>query len=304
VSIASGYLWLAFPEQDQCYFAFMEARLDEPLELDGKDYALIVQPKFENRLRRLTGAGFERYHLIGELCETAYGNFNVYYTGKDPTFLALTPKREYLFGWQRGLVSDEQLASAEEVWSAGPLEISLNSAVTPLSVADPGEEEESARPSKATRSTDIAKADLKSSGIFQLLVDLNPSVNCEFLLVDDETGSFVQRISRASIEHGRAVSVVFRTTRPTRLRISIEIPARRDLSVVRISNISIREVRMPRQAEQRRADSFGYSAAATYADDPRGAGELRRARISSLALPPASGNKDSPLANRPTLTCP
>ncbi|HTG14146.1 MAG TPA: glycosyltransferase family 39 protein, partial [Blastocatellia bacterium] len=64
VSVASGYVWLAFPEQDQCYFAYMEARVDQPLDLQGRDYALIMHPKFENRLRRLTGAGFEKYHLL------------------------------------------------------------------------------------------------------------------------------------------------------------------------------------------------------------------------------------------------
>jgi hypothetical protein len=107
VSVASGYVWLAFPEQDQCYFAYMEARLDEPLDLEGRDYALIMHPKFENRLRRLTGAGFEKYHLLGELQKTAYGSFRVYYTGSDPRFLASAPKRYYFSGRRRGYVSDE-----------------------------------------------------------------------------------------------------------------------------------------------------------------------------------------------------
>jgi 4-amino-4-deoxy-L-arabinose transferase-like glycosyltransferase len=101
VSVGSGYLWLAFSEYDQCYFAHMETRLDEMLDLDGKDYALIVRPKFMNRVRKLTG-GVEKYHLIGELRKTAYGTFYIYYTGSDPRYLQLAPKRFQFFGQQRG----------------------------------------------------------------------------------------------------------------------------------------------------------------------------------------------------------
>jgi hypothetical protein len=109
VSIGSGYLWLAFPEYDQCYFAHMETRLDEMLDLDGKEYALIVRPKFMNKVRKLTG-GVEKYHLIGELKKTAYGTFYIYYTGTDPRYLELEPKRFHFFGQQRGYIGDEQPA--------------------------------------------------------------------------------------------------------------------------------------------------------------------------------------------------
>ena len=108
VSIGSAYLWLAFPEHDRCYFASMEARPDHRLDLNGKDYAMIVKPKFENRLRKLTGAGFEQYHLLGELNKTAYGTFYIYYTGSDPRYLELAPKRYQFFRRQRGFVAVEQ----------------------------------------------------------------------------------------------------------------------------------------------------------------------------------------------------
>ena len=111
VSVGSGYLWLAFPEYDQCYFAHMETRLDETLDLDGKDYALIVRPKFMNKVRKLTG-GVEKYHLIGELKKTIYGTFYIYYTGSDSRYLGLEPKRFRFFGQQRGHTSDENLSKA------------------------------------------------------------------------------------------------------------------------------------------------------------------------------------------------
>lgn len=106
VSIGSAYLWLAFPEYDQCYFAHMEARMDEKLELTGKEYALIVKPKLENRVRMLTGNGFDKYHLLGELERTAYGSLSVYYTGSSPSILALAPKR-FSFIQNRSEVADE-----------------------------------------------------------------------------------------------------------------------------------------------------------------------------------------------------
>jgi 4-amino-4-deoxy-L-arabinose transferase-like glycosyltransferase len=107
VSIGSGYLWLAFPEYDQCFFAHMEARLDESLDLDGKDYALIIRPKFMKRARKLTG-GVEKYHLIGELRKTVYGTFQIYYTGADPRYLGLEPKRFQFFGQERGYTTDDR----------------------------------------------------------------------------------------------------------------------------------------------------------------------------------------------------
>ena len=108
-SIGSGYLWLAFPEYDQCYFAHMETRLDEMLDLDGKEYALIIRPRFASKMRRLTG-GVEKYHLIGELDNTAYGTFFVYYTGSDARYLGMGPKRFQFNGQRRGYTSDELLA--------------------------------------------------------------------------------------------------------------------------------------------------------------------------------------------------
>ena len=106
ISIGCAYLWLAFPEKDHCYFAVMEARPQMQLDLKGKDYALIVKPKFEDRLRRLTGAGFEQYQLLGELNQTAYGTFRVYYTGSDPRYVTLPPKSYQFFRRERGLVSE------------------------------------------------------------------------------------------------------------------------------------------------------------------------------------------------------
>lgn len=112
-SIGSGYLWLAFPEYDQCYFAHMETKLDEKLDLEGKEYALIVRPRFMNKLNKLTG-GVEKYHLIGELNKTAYGTFHIYYTGSDSRYLGLKPKRFDFSGQRRGHTSGDGLSPIAE----------------------------------------------------------------------------------------------------------------------------------------------------------------------------------------------
>jgi len=49
---------------------------------------------------------------------TPYGDLRVYYTGTDPRYRYLQPRRYQFFEKWQGHVSDEQLASAREVWSA------------------------------------------------------------------------------------------------------------------------------------------------------------------------------------------
>ncbi|MEK6323478.1 MAG: glycosyltransferase family 39 protein [Acidobacteriota bacterium] len=100
VAVKNPSIWLAFPEKDSC-FASIESRTKEQAYADigGKDYALITRP---NALpERVDNAG-ARYHLIGEMSNTPYGNLLIYYTGTDPRYLALKPKRYEFFGQSRG----------------------------------------------------------------------------------------------------------------------------------------------------------------------------------------------------------
>ena len=46
----------------------------------------------------------ERYHLLGEMRGTPYGNLLVYYTGIDPGYQTLAPRRFKFFDEQRGYV--------------------------------------------------------------------------------------------------------------------------------------------------------------------------------------------------------
>lgn len=120
-AIGNGYLWLAFPEHDRCFFAHMEHNLDERLGLDGKDYALFVRPKSREKVERLTAAGAERYHLLAELRWTAYGSFKIYYTGDDLRYKSLPVARYYFFGHRRGHVNDAQIAAGSVVWDSASI---------------------------------------------------------------------------------------------------------------------------------------------------------------------------------------
>ncbi len=99
VAIKNPAVWLSFPDQDRC-FATIENRskAEAYADIAGKDYALVTRP---NSLpeRPDEGGG---YHLLGEMWNTPYGNLLIYYTGADPRYLALEPKRYEFYGESGG----------------------------------------------------------------------------------------------------------------------------------------------------------------------------------------------------------
>lgn len=108
VAVKNPSVWLAFPETDRC-FATIEGRMKEDLDIDGSDYAIVTRPNFSlGRDAKRESAKSEGedslrdYYLLGEMRETPYGSLLIYYTGKDPRYLALEPKRYQFFGDWRG----------------------------------------------------------------------------------------------------------------------------------------------------------------------------------------------------------
>lgn len=103
VAVKNPSVWLAFPEKDTC-FATIENRFKEKAyaDIDGKDYALVTRP---NALPERAGDSAGDYHLLGEMWNTPYGNLRIYYTGSDPRYLALAPKRYQFFGELRSNVN-------------------------------------------------------------------------------------------------------------------------------------------------------------------------------------------------------
>jgi 4-amino-4-deoxy-L-arabinose transferase-like glycosyltransferase len=241
-SIASGYLWLAFPERDDCYFAYMEASLDEPLELEGKDYALIVKPKFEGRVSKLTGAGFERFHLLGELDRTPYGTLLVYYTGSDPRFTTLAVRRYYFFGHQRGYVSDEQLARSREVWSAGAPDLSWNPAATSQSLRSDDDDEASLENGhRKGRWMEICSVDLDANSIYQVAADIADQQDFDLGVIDGPTLFPVERISEGD-DPPQRFEGLFKTHRNGRVKIAVRVPLAKLDAGSPVSHISIRAI--------------------------------------------------------------
>jgi hypothetical protein len=98
VAVQNPSMWLSFQEKDRC-FAQLEKRMNDVIDIDGKDYALIRRNKRGGDAAETSEEG---YHLLGEMSNTQYGNIVVYYTGTDPRFLTLAPKRYRFFGELRG----------------------------------------------------------------------------------------------------------------------------------------------------------------------------------------------------------
>ena len=106
VAVKNPSVWLVFPESDRC-FATIENRMKEALDIDGRDYALVTRPNVLARGADRTGSleqADARYHLLGEMQDTPYGSLLIYYTGRDPRYLALPPRRYRFFNQRRGVV--------------------------------------------------------------------------------------------------------------------------------------------------------------------------------------------------------
>jgi hypothetical protein len=79
--------------------------MKEALDLDGNEYALVTRPNVVARAADRTSSiemADEKYHLLGEMRDTAYGTLLIYYTGRDPRILAQAPKRFQFNGLTRG----------------------------------------------------------------------------------------------------------------------------------------------------------------------------------------------------------
>ncbi|MEK6287967.1 MAG: hypothetical protein AABO57_19790, partial [Acidobacteriota bacterium] len=102
VAVQNPSIWLAFPEKDRC-FATLEKRMTDDVDIDGKDYALVKRAKRGFDAAERTD---EKYHLLGQMSNTPYGNILVYYTGTDARYLSLEPKRYHFSGELRGYTMD------------------------------------------------------------------------------------------------------------------------------------------------------------------------------------------------------
>jgi len=241
-SIASGYVWLAFPERDDCYFAYMEASLDEPLDLVGKEYALIVKPKFEGRVLKLTGSRFERFHLLGELRRTAYGTLLVYYTGNDPRFEASSPRRYYFFGRQRGYVGDEQLQRGVEVWNASETGFEWKPvSAYQTSAPDDAEEESPDDGRRRGKLMEFCSVDLQPNSIYRVIVETKDLRGYDLVIMNGQNVSAIDNIS-ASDQETHRVDGVFKTSGNGRVGFAVRVAGPKAADLPPISHIRIEAI--------------------------------------------------------------
>jgi 4-amino-4-deoxy-L-arabinose transferase-like glycosyltransferase len=212
-AIGNGYLWLAFPEHDRCFLAHMEHDLDERLGLDGKDYALFVRPKSREKMTALTEASAGRYHLLAELHRTAYGTFNVYYTGNDSRYQSLPTRRYYFFGLKRGHVSEDDIAAGRDVWTVAP------------------------PPDKEV----TAAVELKPNTVYRLNVEDESHRDWAVELIDDATGAAISQMS-INAETPTGAEIFFKTGNGERVRLAVRSLQPESSGVISISRIRIREI--------------------------------------------------------------
>jgi hypothetical protein len=223
VAVKAPVIWLAFPEKDQC-FATIERRMSEAARIDGKDFALLVRPKSPDYWAHNLD---ETLHLIGELNDTPYGNFRVYYTGTNPRYLALTPKRYYFFRRWRGHATGEQLASAREVWSADANQLS-NWQTNPE--ADSTKLEDL----RAGALTNLCFIELKPATIYQAVLEVISPTDGELVIADESTGRWINQVTIGGASGTQRIEALLRTFGSGRIKLATR--------AIQISRISIREV--------------------------------------------------------------
>lgn len=239
VAMKAPEMWLAFPEHDRC-FATIEKRMTENLDLDGSDYAVIQRSAYHKNRREATLQFDAKYHLLGELEDTPYGTIRVYYTGTNPEYLALTPKKYKFFGRARGYVSDEQLAHAREVWSNGANNwpnLALQSGITL------DEQGAAVHPKKRGDSLTFGAVDLEPYKVYKLSLDtVAEGGRWELMLTDDKTGALVNRVPISERADSQRIEGLFKTGSATRIKMVARTLGQQLGQPLRISRISISEI--------------------------------------------------------------
>jgi 4-amino-4-deoxy-L-arabinose transferase-like glycosyltransferase len=245
VAVKAPIMWLAFPEADLC-FATIENRMKEALDLSGKDYALIMRPKTPEHWAKDLPKG---HHLIGELRDTAYGNFVVYYTGKDPRYLSLAPKRYQFFKRLRGHISEEQIARGREVLTTGADQLLQCSTSKELSV-----EGDSLMLKPANSGTndliELCSVDVQQGFIYQVTLETEFSGEWVIIYTDEKTGAWIEQSEIEGQGERQPVTNYFRTVGVNRIKIAFRSIGKNNDNFMRLSRLKVREVISIDESEQ------------------------------------------------------
>ncbi len=235
VAVRTPVMWLAFPEKDRC-FANIDRRMAAAVDIDGKDYALIVRPKSPD----YWGRDLEQQHrLLGELTDTPYGNFLVYYTGNDARYVT-EPKRYHFFRRWAGHVSGEQIDQAREVWSATATDLSGSAKMANPSVTTEGLVIKSGEGKSGENAfTELCTVELKHSTAYELVLDSKSSEEWEAVVMEEGTGLWIKQVE---LRGGERISELFRTFAAERVKILLRALTHKSADPLYVSRISIREI--------------------------------------------------------------
>jgi 4-amino-4-deoxy-L-arabinose transferase-like glycosyltransferase len=237
VIVRDPVMWLAFPEQDEC-FANIQERMRKVVDIDGKDYALLVNPRIAERW--VTKIASNNHHLLGEMSNTPYGNLQIYYTGVDPRWLALNPVRYQFFGKQRGHISEDQVADAVEVWSANATDLKQYAGAADMPIEAEGLLIEKQRRGDGVIA--LCPIELKPDTIYQINVQATAEgKQWALIVIDDDTGERLCLQKLEDIAKPAAFEGFFRSSNTTRATIAL-MPQAKKTGPAHIARLSVREI--------------------------------------------------------------
>ncbi|PYP83655.1 MAG: hypothetical protein DMF61_22560 [Blastocatellia bacterium AA13] len=221
-AVKAPVFWLAFIDKDRC-FATIERRMADAVDIEGKEYALIVRPKNPDYWARDLDQSF---HLLGKIYDTPYGNFQIYYTGSDPILRTAPADNYYFFQRWRGHVSQAQIDAARIAWQADANFL----------------EERAHANSSVNGIQEIDSINLRSGAAYQIAVDVSRLSADVDLVVSDANGVWLKEISLKASNDAQHSEDVFRTLGDGRVALSIRRLGGSLSPPMTISNLLIREI--------------------------------------------------------------
>jgi hypothetical protein len=209
-------------------------------DLDVHEYALLVP---SHKAESWLGDSAGKYHLLGEMENTPYGDIEIYYTGTNPEYLALAPQRYRFFGVRRGFVSDEQVANSREVWSSQPG--GLARALGAMAEMQPAGLMIQPPPnSNVDRGLIVlADIDLKPDAIYHLQALVRSSGQWELVVVDQRTGVWIDQCRIAEGEEAENVESIFKAAGASKIKLALRSLGKPSAAApITISSISLREI--------------------------------------------------------------
>lgn len=257
VEVKDPVMWLAFVDQHLC-FGYIEERMLDNLNLDGKEYAMIVAPEKSSYWVEALAAN--HHYLLGELSNTPYGDLEVYYTGTDPRWLSAVPLRYQFFGKRRGFVSEAALSQRREVWSAGAAELGQQAGLT-APVIEPegllvGLSAQSGRPDSFIQ---LCSVELQPESAHQVAVDAKAEPDqWSLIVIEEQTGARLVQMpigekkkKSGESRRSRLFDGVFRTGRTNRVLIGVMPRSDGGEDPFHISRLSIRAVPAEQEGARR-----------------------------------------------------